>query len=301
MKRRLLLGCGGALAILGILLGGLLYLVFHRVEGTYFDSNGVRIHYTVEGQGEPVILVHGLAANADLNWRRPGVIRALSPHFQVIAMDCRGHGLSGKPTSSDMYGKEMMDDVLRLMDRLGIEKAHIAGYSMGGFIVLPLLASHPERFRSAAICAAGWRKPEDKTPFLRPYKPPPTAAARELRMASALPLLPTPAYAFLKRIQSYFGDKLNNRGALKACRKSIGATLVTEEKLRENKVPALCIIGTRDGLLPYAENLHQVMADLEYIAIDGANHFTAPFYGEFKRSLRDFFLRHRASRETVGG
>ena len=56
------------------------------------DSNGVPIQYTVEGKGEPVVLIHGLYASARINWRAPGTIRALAKDYQAIALDVRGHG-----------------------------------------------------------------------------------------------------------------------------------------------------------------------------------------------------------------
>ncbi|HEX72751.1 MAG TPA: alpha/beta fold hydrolase, partial [Candidatus Hydrogenedentes bacterium] len=114
-----------AFLVLGALLIAAALLAFfatRRVTGDYFDSNGVRIHYTVEGAGDPVILVHGFAANADLNWRLPGVTKALAKEFRVIALDNRGHGLSDKPHDPQQYGAEMIEDVVRLMDHLGIEK-----------------------------------------------------------------------------------------------------------------------------------------------------------------------------------
>jgi len=96
-----------------------------------FDSNGVSIQYTVEGQGEPVVLIHGLHASTDINWRAPGIIKALAENYQVIAMDVRGHGHSGKPEQEEAYGMEMVEDVIRLLDHLKIKKAHVVGYSMG--------------------------------------------------------------------------------------------------------------------------------------------------------------------------
>jgi alpha-beta hydrolase superfamily lysophospholipase len=94
-----------------------------------FDSKGVAIQYTVEGSGEPVVLIHGLYANANLNWRAPGIIRMLATNHQVIAMDVRGHAGSGKPETADAYGVEMAEDIIRLLDHLKIEKAHIIGDS----------------------------------------------------------------------------------------------------------------------------------------------------------------------------
>ena len=103
-------------------------------EDRYFNSGDVKLHYTVEGTGEPVILVHGFAGSIGTNWRTPGVVKGLSDAYQVIALDNRGHGQSEKPHNPAAYGKEMVDDVIRLMDHLNISKAHIVGYSRGGVI-----------------------------------------------------------------------------------------------------------------------------------------------------------------------
>jgi pimeloyl-ACP methyl ester carboxylesterase len=92
-----------------------------------FLSNGVKIHYITQGQGEPVVLIHGFSANAYFNWVVPQVFDKLSKHYQVIALDNRGHGQSGKPHEIEKYGPEMVEDIVRLLDHLKIEKAHMAG------------------------------------------------------------------------------------------------------------------------------------------------------------------------------
>lgn len=120
-----------------------------------FDSGGTEIRYTIEGAGEPVLLIHGFRASGDLNWKLPGVNKALAPHFQVITIDNRGHGKSASP-DDDRYGIEMVNDSVRLLDHLGIESAHVVGYSMGGMIAIKLSVLHPERVRSAVIGGMGW-------------------------------------------------------------------------------------------------------------------------------------------------
>src|SRR5262249_15124946 len=122
-----------------------------RAEEGAFDSNGVKIHYIVEGAGEPVILVHGFTADIDKNWRAPGIIRALLPKYQVIALDNPGHGKSDKPHDPQKYGLEMAEDVVRLMDHLKIKQAHVIGYSMGAIITAKLLTTHPDRLKSAVL------------------------------------------------------------------------------------------------------------------------------------------------------
>ena len=69
-----------------------------------FNSNGVPIQYTIDGRGEPVVLIHGLFASARINWRAPGMINTLAKDYQVIAMDVRGHGGSGKPKEEEAHG-----------------------------------------------------------------------------------------------------------------------------------------------------------------------------------------------------
>lgn len=121
----------------------------------FFDSGGTQIRYTIDGEGEPVILVHGYRANGDMNWRMPGVTRLLANGYRVITIDNRGHGKSEEPRD-DRYGIEMVNDVVRLMDHLQLKDAHLAGYSMGGMITIKLLTLHPERVRSAVIGGMGW-------------------------------------------------------------------------------------------------------------------------------------------------
>jgi len=82
---------------------------------TTFDSNGVPIHYVASGSGEPVVLIHGFSA--DLSMWDSVRVRLASDH-RVIAMDCRGHGRSGKPHEPGAYGIEMVNDVTRLLDHL---------------------------------------------------------------------------------------------------------------------------------------------------------------------------------------
>ena len=125
----------------------------------YFDSNGVKIHYQVWGKGDPIVLVHGFTASIDANWVQPGIVDKLDDDFKVIALDLRGHGKSDKPHDPAVYGETMAMDVIRLMDHLKIDKAHIVGYSLGGFTTLKLVTMHPERFLTATLGGAGWRPP----------------------------------------------------------------------------------------------------------------------------------------------
>ncbi|MEV0579625.1 alpha/beta hydrolase [Streptomyces sp. RTGN2] len=104
----------------------------------------------------PVILLHGFAADARLNWEGPGVVEALvSRGRQVIAPDARGHGASDKPHDDALYGEALMArDVRRLIDRTGAGEVHLAGYSMGAVVAL-LAAADDERITRLVVGGIG--------------------------------------------------------------------------------------------------------------------------------------------------
>jgi pimeloyl-ACP methyl ester carboxylesterase len=81
------------------------------------------------------------------------ILQELARDHRVIAFDLRGHGQSGKPHEPRAYGREMGLDVVRLLDHLGIARAHVVGYSLGGYFTSQLLTLHPERFLTATLVA----------------------------------------------------------------------------------------------------------------------------------------------------
>src|SRR5680860_632389 len=111
-----------------------------------FDSDGVRIAYMDEGEGEPILLIHGFASNSEASWIVPQWVRTLTKAGRrVIAYDNRGHGQSEKLYEPDRYGApEMAEDARRLLDHLGIERIDVLGYSMGARIAAFLVFAHPE-------------------------------------------------------------------------------------------------------------------------------------------------------------
>ena len=121
-------------------------------------SDGVRLHYFNVGEGSAVVLIHGYTANAEDKWFSTGVAPSLSARHRIVAIDCRGHGRSDKPHDPMKYGPQMAEDVIELLDHLGIDKAHVHGFSMGGGIVTQLLARHPERLISASYGGSGVRE-----------------------------------------------------------------------------------------------------------------------------------------------
>lgn len=274
--------------------GAAAYYITRRVRGHYFDSNGVRLHYTVEGHGEPAMLLHGFAVNADLNWRLSGVTRALAEEYRVIAMDLRGHGLSDKPADPAQYGLEMVEDVARLLDHMGIKKAHVAGYSLGGFIALRLAATHPERLLTVSPLGAGWERPDDSA-FL--------SAVREIAAAleSGRGVGPLSGSfggererpGVLHTFWVWFMTKFLNDGhALGNVVRSLPALAVGEEELTRLAVPVCSIVGSEDPLRPGVEALRELLPTAEVVIVEDADHIRTPQRAEFIDTLRGFLRRH---------
>ena len=216
-----------------------------------FKSAGVKIHYVVEGTGEPVILIHGLYSSAMMNWNAPGITAELAKHHRVIALDCRGHGQSGKPDAEGAYGTNMVEDVVRLMDHLHIAKAQIVGYSMGGMIAMKLEATHPDRVSGIVLGGMGWLK----------------AGARMNR----------------------FWELVNSQGPLNvpsACLHGFPALAVTEQDLNAIKVPVTIIVGDRDPCRRmYVEPLRKIRPDFPEHIIADAGHLNCVAKPDFKTQV----------------
>jgi pimeloyl-ACP methyl ester carboxylesterase len=120
----------------------------------FVTSRNSQIHYSVEGVGPLVILLHGLLSNAK-SWKRWGVVDVLADGYCVACVDSLGHGLSDKPSDESLYGLEARSrDVVAVMDDLGFEKAHVLGYSMGGWLSVGVAKYHPHRLSSLIV--GGW-------------------------------------------------------------------------------------------------------------------------------------------------
>jgi pimeloyl-ACP methyl ester carboxylesterase len=290
-----------SVAILLVLLLGLLgvatYLatLFLR-KGAFFEVNGVRLHYVEAGQGTPVILVHGLAAEHVGNWMLPRVFQRLSRKYRVIALDNRGHGKSDKPYDPARYGLELVDDIVRLMDHLGIVKAHVVGYSLGGFITLKLALRHPDRLLSAAPCGAGWSaNPAEELKLLHSLSEEVaqgrgiTALLRWLQ-APDKPL-PAPVLWFINRMTCM----LNDMNALACLLRNSPALVATESEVRGNVVPCLVIVGGKDHMKAFADQMAKAIPNLELLVLPRCDHLTTLLSPRTVPALMAFLDRHTPS------
>jgi pimeloyl-ACP methyl ester carboxylesterase len=231
-----------------------LLLASFPVRADDFDSAGVKIHYVVQGTGEPVILIHGLYADAQKNWGLPGVIADLAQHYQVIALDCRGHGQSDKPAGEGDYGIKMVDDVVRLMDHLHLPSANIVGYSMGGMIALKLAVTHPERVHSVVLGGMGWL--QDGSP--------------------------------LQHVWENMGGRGGNPGLVRG----FAEFAVTADQVKGLKMPIQVVVGDRDPCRSvYVRPLLELRPDIQEHVVPNAGHLLCVMKPEFKTDL-DAALAH---------
>jgi pimeloyl-ACP methyl ester carboxylesterase len=254
---------------------------------TTFDSDGVPIHYTISGAGEPIVLIHGWSASAAM-W--DGLRAELSSRYQVIAMDCRGHGRSGKPHQPAAYGIEMVNDVIRLLDHLQIQRAHVAGYSMGGSIALKLLQTHPDRLLSVVSGASqGFRPNDDRWDSLVVKKLITGVPLSQAMIEGAPPGTPVPSAE--QRVLMRQMDATQDARALGAQRLGNAGLYVDYRLFRNNRLPVLLIVGSRDAPERFAE-LRAALPNATYVVIEGAGHGSAIDRPEFLQALRSFLDRH---------
>lgn len=269
------------------------------LQDRFFDSNGVQIRYVEQGQGSAVVLIHGYTGTLERHWLNPGVFANLANDYRVIAIDCRGHGKSGKPANSKSYGAEMGKDIIRLLDHLKIRRAHIVGFSMGAIIAGHLLTTNANRFLSATLVGhpavrtwtaadeqeaeASARDLESDTPFRMlilgiwpPGEPPPSE--EEIR----------------KRSQALVA--VNDPKALAAYYRSRRAFVVTNAQIARVRVPTLGIIGSADPSLTGMQDLKKAMPVLSLVIVEGAAHGGERGvlrHPQFLATLREFLAQER--------
>ncbi len=270
-------------------------------KSQFFLSDGVKISFVEKGEGEPVVLIHGFAASYQLNWGMPGIIDALAKNYHVIALDNRGHGGSGKPHEIDKYGVNMVDDIVRLLDHLKIEKAHIVGYSMGGFITTKLVTTHPDRIASAVIGAAGWHEnAEERMELLDAIGDSLDAGTGIAPLMKALTPAgqPAPSDEQLKTTNTML-MLMNDPKALAAAIRGMRNLNVTRGELEANKVPALSVIGSLDPLKDGVDEMEGVMANLKVVVIDGTDHMSAVNSPKLLGSIQEHLKAHSFAPATA--
>jgi pimeloyl-ACP methyl ester carboxylesterase len=123
-------------------------------ESGYAPVNGLKLYYEVHGSGRPLILIHGGLGSGEMF---AAILPALSASRQVITVDLQGHGRTGDIDRALSY-EAMADDIAGLVKHLGLDRADVMGYSVGGGVAVRTAIQHPEVVRKLVVVSATFRR-----------------------------------------------------------------------------------------------------------------------------------------------
>jgi pimeloyl-ACP methyl ester carboxylesterase len=245
-----------------------------------FNSDGVRIAFTDEGEGEPILLIHGFASNVATNWRDAHWLRTLTgAGRRVVAFDNRGHGQSEKLYDPGLYGAPAMaEDARRLLDHLGIERADVMGYSMGARIAAFLVFKHPERVRSLVLAGAGIN-------FVHGM-----VGSGPIARALEAPRIEDVANETARSFRAFAEQTGSDLKALAACIRG-PREKIRPEDLAKIAVPTLVAVGSKDVIAGSGEELARLIPGAQLLDIEGRDHMKAVGDARFKQGVLDFLTK----------
>jgi pimeloyl-ACP methyl ester carboxylesterase len=245
-----------------------------------FHNGAVEIAYLDEGEGDPIVLVHGFASSKNVNWIYPTWVSDLRKDGRrVIALDNRGHGDSEKLYDSADYEIAIMaSDVIALLDHLGIERADIMGYSLGSRMTAILAREQPRRLRSAILGGIGIGLIEGGGP------------GENVAIALEAPSLEDVTDPVGRTFRAFADQTRSDRRALAACLRG-SRRLMTAEEAAGIGVPVLIAVGTRDEIAGSAAALGKIIPGAEVLDIPNRDHMRAVGDKVYKAGVADFLSR----------
>ena len=248
-----------------------------------FRHNRLDLYYFDEGDpaGAPVLLIHGFASSALVNWVHPGWVKTLGEGgYRVIAIDNRGHGLSDKPRDPEAYRPWVMaEDAVALLDHLRIPEAHVMGYSMGARISVFLALAHPHRVRSLVLGGLG----SGMTDGVGDWDPIADALTAES--------LEDVSHDRGRMFRAFADQTKSDRQALAACIRG-SRDLVSRTEMGRIDVPTLIGVGTKDDIAGSPHELSDLMPDAEAFDVEGRDHMLAVGDRTFKKKAIEFLREH---------
>jgi len=242
-----------------------------------FHHGDVEIAYLDEGEGDPILLVHGFASTKDVNWVYPTWVSELKKSGRrVIALDNRGHGDSAKLYDPEAYHiATMASDVSALMDHLEIERADIMGYSLGARVTAWLSLRQPQRLRSAVFGGIGIGLIEGGGPGEN--------VAEALEAASLEDVTDPVGRTF----RAFADQTRSDRRALAACLRGT-RELMSKEEAARIAVPVLIAVGTSDEIAGSAQALGRIIPGAQVLDIPNRDHMRAVGDKVFKTGVLEF-------------
>ncbi|WP_295806608.1 alpha/beta hydrolase [uncultured Nitratireductor sp.] len=251
----------------------------------FFTHDGFELAFVDEGQGDPILLIHGFASTHYVNWVAPGWVKTLrDAGYRVIALDNRGHGRSTKSHDEvDYTPHRMAGDAAALLDHLHISRAHVMGYSMGARISAFLALEHPSRVATLILGGLGLGMIEGVGEW--------DEIAEALRADDPDTIVSERGQMFRK-----FADQTkSDREALAACIATSRELLSAADAARID-APTLVAVGTRDDIAGSPEGLAGLLPNGAAFAIERRDHMLAVGDRAFKARALAFLEEHPLDR-----
>jgi pimeloyl-ACP methyl ester carboxylesterase len=245
-----------------------------------FKNGNVEIAYLDEGEGEPIVLVHGFASTKEVNWVNPSWVTTLTrAGRRVIALDDRGHGGSSKLTDpAEYHSTKMAGDVAALMDHLRIERADVMGYSMGARITAFLAVDHPARVRSAIIGGLGIRLVDG------------VGLPESIADALEAPSLPDVKDPMGRVFRAFAQQTKSDLKALAACIRG-SRQVLSREQVAGIGIPVLVAVGTKDVVAGSGPELAALIPGAQALDIPDRDHMLAVGDKAYKSGVLEFLGR----------
>jgi pimeloyl-ACP methyl ester carboxylesterase len=242
-----------------------------------FKNGDVEIAYLDQGEGGPIVLVHGFASTKEVNWVNTAWVTALTrAGRRVVALDNRGHGASGKLYDPAAYhSAKMAGDVVALMDHLNIERADVMGYSMGARITAYLAVDHPARLRSAILGGLGIRLVEG------------VGLPESIADALEAPSLADVKDPMGRVFRAFAEQTKSDLKALAACIRGSRQTL-SREQVAGIGIPVLVAVGTKDVVAGSAAALAALIPGAKALDIPDRDHMLAVGDKAYKTRVLEF-------------
>jgi pimeloyl-ACP methyl ester carboxylesterase len=234
-------------------------------------TDGAEIHVHERGEGEPLLLLHGLTGTGG-DWRHAFDLDALAARYRILAVDARGHGRSTNPSGAFGYRRCGLD-IVEILDHLGLPSARAIGLSLGAKSLLHAATASPNRFRAMVLVSAIPRFPEATRALLRSaaaalHTPEEWAAMRALHVHG------DPQIAALWQLPAILAEKPEELS-------------FPPDVLARITAPTLVVAGDRDPLYPVelAVELYRGIPNASLYVVPGRGH--DPLFG----SEREAFAR----------
>ena len=251
----------------------LLYTKKETLNLPKIGANGIEVNYVVAGTGFPVALVHGLSD--DLNLWAP-LIPELSRRYQTVAMDIRGHGHSGKPKAPYTI-QQFSKDLFVFLEKIGIPKIHLLGFSLGGAIAQQFTLSYPGKVKSLILLSTFSYADIELRKTFQNLKHSIVTGGYEAFFDEAVKLVVTPKFASANARaiaeMKEAGGKTNSpaavANAITAC-----LNFNVKDMISQISLPTLIVAGRKDVLTPlhFSKQIQQSIKGSQLEIMENVGH-----------------------------